>query len=40
MPIDLRQHLALERTLLAYVRTGLGLMGVGFVAAQISFLPS
>jgi len=36
--LDLRQHFALERTLLAYVRTGLGLIGVGFVIARFGLL--
>jgi len=33
-PMDLREHLAAERTELAYVRTGLALMGFGFVVAR------
>jgi putative membrane protein len=33
-PVDIREHLAAERTLLAYVRTGLALMGFGFVVAR------
>jgi putative membrane protein len=37
-PLDLRQHFALERTLLAYVRTGLALVGVGFVVARFGLL--
>jgi putative membrane protein len=36
--LDLRQHFALERTLLAYVRTGLALVGVGFVIARFGLL--
>ncbi len=32
--IDIREHLAAERTLLAYVRTSLALMGFGFVVAR------
>lgn len=32
--MDLREHLAAERTELAYVRTGLALMGFGFVVAR------
>jgi putative membrane protein len=36
--LDLRQHFALERTLLAYVRTGLALIGVGFVIARFGLL--
>ncbi len=36
--LDLRQHLALERTLLAYIRTGLALVGVGFVIARFGLL--
>jgi putative membrane protein len=33
---DLREHLAAERTFLAYIRTGLALMGFGFVVARFS----
>ncbi len=33
---DLREYLAAERTLLAYIRTGLALMGFGFVVARFS----
>ena len=36
--LDLRQHFALERTLLAYIRTGLALIGVGFVIARFGLL--
>jgi uncharacterized protein (DUF302 family)/uncharacterized membrane protein YidH (DUF202 family) len=36
---DLRDYLAAERTLLAWIRTGLALMGLGFVVARFgSFL--
>src|SRR5213080_4231415 len=31
---DVRDHLAEERTLLAWIRTGLALMGFGFVVAR------
>jgi len=31
---DLRDYLAAERTFLAWIRTGLGLMGFGFVVAR------
>jgi putative membrane protein len=31
---DLRDYLAEERTFLAWLRTGIGLMGFGFVAAR------
>ena len=34
MPEDPRVRFAAERTLLAWVRTGLGLMGFGFVVAR------
>lgn len=36
--LDLRQHFALERTLLAYLRTGLALIGLGFVMARFGLL--
>lgn len=36
-PMDLREHLAAERTALAYVRTGLAFMGFGFVVARFGF---
>jgi uncharacterized protein (DUF302 family)/uncharacterized membrane protein YidH (DUF202 family) len=32
--VDLRDYLAVERTLLAWIRTGLALMGFGFVVAR------
>lgn len=35
---DLRQHFAAERTVLAYVRTGLALIGIGFVVARFGLL--
>jgi inner membrane protein YidH len=31
---DVRDHLAVERTFLAWIRTGLSLMGFGFVVAR------
>jgi putative membrane protein len=34
MPYDPRVYFAAERTLLAYVRTGLAMMGFGFVVAR------
>jgi putative membrane protein len=36
--LDLRQHFALERTLLAYIRTGLALICVGFVIARFGLV--
>lgn len=36
--LDVREHLAAERTLLAYIRTGLALMGFGFVVARFGLL--
>src|SRR5260370_19068830 len=33
----LRDYLAAERTLLAWIRTGLALMGLGFVVARFGF---
>lgn len=33
---DLRDYLAVERTLLAWIRTGLALMGFGFVVARFA----
>jgi putative membrane protein len=36
--MDLRQHFALERTLLAYIRTGLAFIGMGFVVARFGLL--
>jgi putative membrane protein len=33
-PVDPRVRFAVERTLLAWVRTGLALMGFGFVVAR------
>jgi len=35
---DLRDYLAAERTFLAWVRTGLALMGFGFVVARFMSL--
>lgn len=35
-PPDIREYLAAERTLLAYARTSLGVMGFGFVIARFS----
>jgi putative membrane protein len=38
MEIDPRVHYAAERTLLAWIRTGLALMGFGFVVARFNLL--
>jgi putative membrane protein len=35
---DLREHLAAERTILEYVRTGLAMMSIGFVLARFSLM--
>ncbi|MEO8129170.1 MAG: DUF202 domain-containing protein [Bryobacteraceae bacterium] len=37
-PPDLREYLAAERTTLAYVRTGLSMMGIGFVVARFGLV--
>lgn len=37
-PNALRDHLANERTLLAWVRTSIAMMGLGFVVAKFSLL--
>lgn len=37
-PADLREYLAAERTILAYVRTGLSMMGIGFVVARFGLV--
>ena len=35
---DRREYLAAERTLLAYIRTGVAMMGIGFVVARFSLM--
>ena len=35
---DLREHLAAERTILAYVRTGLAMMSIGFMLSRFSLM--
>jgi putative membrane protein len=35
---DVRDYFAAERTLLAYVRTGVAMMGIGFVVARFSLM--
>ena len=37
---DARDYLAQERTLLAWIRTGVGLIGLGFVVARFGVLLS
>src|SRR5215472_14985140 len=37
--IDLRYALAAERTFLAWIRTGLALMGFGFIVARFGLFP-
>lgn len=37
-PADLREYLAAERTTLAYIRTGLSMMGIGFVVARFGLV--
>jgi len=37
---DLRDYLAAERTFLAWIRTGLALMGFGFVVAAFRTYPA
>jgi len=37
-PSDLREYLAAERTTLSYVRTGLSMMGIGFVVARFGLV--
>jgi len=38
--VTLSDHLAAERTLLAWIRTGLALMGFGFVVARFGVVPA
>ena len=38
MATDLREYLAAERTMLAYVRTGIAIMGIGFVVARFNVM--
>lgn len=38
-PVEPRVALAVERTLLAWIRTGVALMGFGFVVARFALLP-
>ena len=38
MTLDLREYLAAERTLLAYARTGIAVMGIGFVIARFNLM--
>lgn len=38
-PIDPRIQLSLERTMLSWTRTGLALMGFGFIVARLSLGP-
>jgi putative membrane protein len=35
---DFREYFAAERTILAYVRTGIAMMGIGFVVARFSLM--
>lgn len=37
-PPDLREYLAAERTTLAYIRTGLSMMGIGFVVSRFGLV--